>query len=208
MSFFNFIKVVTYLPFKIIFPTKVYGKEKYFDDKSIVCVNHFSSMDSVVLASKLIWGECRCVAKEELFDSKISAWFLTKCGAISIRRGESDISAYKRILGVLREGKQLIIFPEGTRNKLSNTELLPFQSGTASFAMKSNSPIIPVVYYRHLKPFKKNYMLIGDTIDLSEFKDLPSHESREKATEYLYEKMSALKLELEDIVENKKKKKK
>lgn len=208
MSFFNFIKVVTYLPFKIIFPTKVYGKEKYFDGKSIVCVNHFSSMDSVVLASKLIWGECRCVAKEELFDSKISAWFLTKCGAISIRRGESDISAYKRILGVLREGKQLIIFPEGTRNKLSNTELLPFQSGTASFAMKSNAPIIPVVYYRHLKPFKKNYMLIGDTIDLSEFKDLPSHESREKATEYLYEKMSALKLELEDIVENKKKKKK
>lgn len=207
MSFFNFIKVVTYLPFKIIFPTKVYGKEKYFDDKSIVCVNHFSSMDSVVLASKLIWGECRCVAKEELFDSKISAWFLTKCGAISIRRGESDISAYKRILGVLREGKQLIIFPEGTRNKRSNTELLPFQSGTASFAMKSNAPIIPVVYYRHLKPFKKNYMLIGDTIDLSEFKDLPSHESREKATEYLYEKMSALKLELEDIVENKKKKK-
>lgn len=207
MSFFNVLKVLSYIPLRIVFPTKIIGKEKYFKEKAVVCVNHYSSYDVLVLASRLLWGKCRCVGKEELFTSKFSAWFLTKCGAISIKRGESDMAAYKKIVSVLKEDHQLIIFPEGTRNLAGTPEMLPFQVGAASFAMKGNAPIIPIVYHKPLKPFRKNYMMIGDTISLDDFKDLPSHEAREKATEYLYKQMSELKSELSDIVESKKGKK-
>lgn len=206
MSLFNVLKVITYLPFRLIFPTKIIDKDKYFKEKAVVCVNHYSSYDVLILAMRFLWGKCRCVAKEELFKSKFSAWFLTKCGGISIKRGESDMQAYKKIMAVLKDEKQLIIFPEGTRNKAGTFEMLPFQVGAVSFAMKGNAPIIPIVYHKPPKPFKRNYMMVGDAIDLSEFKSMPSHEAREKATEYLYQKMTELKVKLADIVDNKKKK--
>ena len=81
----------------------------------------------------------------------------------------------------------------------------PFQVGAVSFAMKGNAPIIPIVYHKPPKPFRRNYMIVGDPILLDDYKELPSHEAREKATEYLYNQMSELKLKLAEIVEGKKK---
>lgn len=208
MSFFNFLKVVTYIPLRLVFPTKIIDKEKYFKEKAVVCVNHYSSYDVLILASRFLWGKCRCVGKEELFKSKFSEWFLTKCGAISIKRGESDMTAYKKIIKVLKDDNQLVIFPEGTRNLAGTPEMQPFQVGAVSFSMKGNAPIIPVIYHKPPKPFRKNYMIVGDPILLDDYKELPSHEAREKATEYLYNQMSELKLKLAEIVEGKKKKNK
>lgn len=203
MSFFNFIKVVTYLPLRLVYPVKIFNKERYFKDKAVVCCNHYKSEDILILASRLLWGSCRCVAKEELFESKLSAKFLSKCGAVSIKRGESDMSAYKAIMKVLKQGEQLIIFPEGTRNKEGTPEMAYFQEGAASFAIKGNAPIIPIVYHKPLKPFRRNYMYIGESIDLSSYSELPSHEAREKATEYLYQEMSKMKKDFDEFVQNK-----
>lgn len=204
MSFFNFMKIISYVPLRIIFPTKVINKDKYFKEKAIICSNHYASEDVLIIAQRFLWGQCRCVGKEELFKNKAIAWFLEKMGGISIKRGESDMTAYKKIVQVLRDGKQLLIFPEGTRNKEGTPEMLPFQQGASSFAIKSKSPIIPMVYHKPLKPFRRNYLMVGDPVDLSKFSELPSHEAREKATEYLYEQMSNLKKELAEIVEKKK----
>lgn len=203
MSFFNFVKVVTYLPLRVVFPVKVFNKKNYFKDKAVVCCNHYKSEDVLVLASRLLWGSCNCVAKEELFESKLSAKFLSMCGAVSIKRGESDMSAYKAIMKVLKQDKQLIIFPEGTRNKAGTPEMAYFQEGAASFAIKGKAPVIPIVYHKPLKAFKRNYMWIGEPIDLSPFADLPSHEAREKATEYLYSEMSKMKKDFDEFVLNK-----
>ena len=40
MSFFNVLKVLSYIPLRIVFPTKIIGKEKYFKEKAVVCVTH------------------------------------------------------------------------------------------------------------------------------------------------------------------------
>lgn len=205
MTFFNFIKVISYLPLRIIFPTKVINKDKYFKEKAVICVNHYASEDVLIVSQRFLWGKCRCVGKEELFENKFVAWFLEKMGGISIKRGESDMTAYKKIVQVLRDGHQLLIFPEGTRNKEGTPEMLPFQEGASSFAMKCKCPIIPMVFHKPLKPFRRDYLMVGDPIDLSAFSEFPSHEARAKATEFLYEQMSNLKKELAEMVEKKKK---
>ncbi len=208
MSFFNFVKVITYLPLRIVFPVRIFNKERYFKEKAVVCCNHYKSEDVLVLASRLLWGSCNCVAKEELFESKLSAKFLSMCGAVSIKRGESDMSAYKAIMKVLKQDKQLIIFPEGTRNKEGTPEMAYFQEGAASFAIKGKAPIIPILYHKPLKPFRRNYMYIGESIDLSSYAELPSHEGREKATAFLYSEMSRMKRGFDEFVLSKAWKKK
>ncbi|MBQ7652747.1 MAG: 1-acyl-sn-glycerol-3-phosphate acyltransferase [Clostridia bacterium] len=206
MSFFNFIKIISYLPLRLVFPVKVIGKENFSREKAVICCNHYSAADVVVIASRLMWGECCCVGKEETFRNKFVGKLFTKCGAIAIKRGESDLAAFKKILKVLRDGKQLLIFPEGTRNKAETPNMLPFQDGAAMFAVKTDSPVIPLVYQRKLRPFRRNYLLVGEKLDLSRFKDLPSKDAREQGTAFLYEKMSEMKAELDKKYAKKQKK--
>jgi len=206
MSFFSFLKVITYLPLRVIFPVKLIGKENFNYEKAVICCNHYSAMDVVVIASRLLKGGCYCVGKEETFKTKPVKWLFNKCGAIAIKRGESDIQAFKKILKVLREGKQLLIFPEGTRNKAETPEMLEFQYGAAMFAIKTSSPVIPLVYHKKLRPFRRNYLMVGEPFSMSEFEELPSKEAREIGTKYLYEKMSALKKNLDESLEKSKKK--
>ncbi|MBR2956035.1 MAG: 1-acyl-sn-glycerol-3-phosphate acyltransferase [Clostridia bacterium] len=112
-------------------------------------------------------------------------------GGIPVNRGEPDLQAIKAVMNVLKdEKKQLVIFPEGTRNRANDDSITPLKNGTARFAIKAKRRILPVMYYRKLRPFKRNYMYIGEPIDLSEFyNDKPTEENKTKATQYVYEKM-------------------
>jgi len=204
MSFFNFFKVLTAPLMWVLFPTKVFGKEKYYREKAVVCCNHYSGLDVAIIGHEFLWGGCYCIAKEELFHNKFVAWFLRKSGAISIRRGESDVQAYRASLKVLSEGNQLIIFPEGTRNKPDNKELQPLLPGAVTFALKGECDIIPMVIHGKVKPFHRAYLLVGDPIKLDAFKDMSAREAREGATKVLYEAMSGLKKELDQMLEAKK----
>ena len=204
MSFFNFIKVITYPLLSLVFPTKVYRKENFARQKSVVCCNHYGAMDIVVLSRALLWGGCHCVSKEELFSNKFVAWFLTKMGAIAIKRGESDIGAYRQIMQVLNEGKQLVIFPEGTRNSDPCGPLQPLQTGAATFAIKGSCPIIPIVSLRKPKPFRRTYLMVGEPIDVGQFSGISMKEARAQATALLTERMLALRADLEEEVASRK----
>ena len=205
-AFFTLFKYLTYPAISLVFPTKVFDKKKMFHSQAIVCCNHLASEDALLVASKLLKKNCHVVGKAELFKKKFTGAFLRKLGAISIERGEGDIEATKQILRVLKDGKQLLIFPEGTRNTSGTTELAEFKEGTSMFAMKTNSPIIPLIIHHKAKPFKRNYIIVGDPIDLNAVFPEKSKESREQATVYLREKMVELQNQLEERIKSKKKK--
>lgn len=208
MSFFNFFKVITAPLMWVLFPTKVYGKENYFKEKAVVCCNHYSGLDVAIIGHQFLWGGCYCIAKEELFHNKFVAWFLRKSGAISIHRGESDLAAYRASLKVLADGHQLIIFPEGTRNRPDNMQLQPLLPGAVTFALKGECDILPMVIHKKPKPFRRVYMMVGNPIKLDEFKEMSPKDAREGATAVLYETMSRMKAELDEMVTAKKRKRK
>lgn len=203
MTFFNFCKVILAPLMWLLFPCKVYGKENFNRQCAVVCCNHFSGLDIAVLSHKLLWGHCRCIAKEELFSSKFVAWFLRKCGAISIKRGESDMAAFRQANEVLRKGEQLIIFPEGTRNPNPEGDLQPLQAGAVTFATRNSAPIIPMVFLRKVRPFHRSFLLIGEPIDTTQFASLHPKDARTQATLLLAERMHGLQQELRVIVDNK-----
>ena len=66
-----------------------------------------------ILASK---RAIHYMAKKEYFDGKF-AWFFKMMGCISVNRSIHDDEAKKKAMDVLKDGKALGIFPEGTRNK-------------------------------------------------------------------------------------------
>ena len=181
-----------YLPFKILYPTKVIGKKNLPKGSCIIASNHTSNLDAVVFALNT-WEKKYYLAKKELFKKKFNAFFLKKFGAIKIDRQTSDVSAIKNSLKVLKNGKKLVIFPEGTRVNNENMELGQVKQGVSMFAIKAKTQIVPMFLYRRPKMFRRNKIFIGKPFSLDEFYDKRlDNETLSQATLIVEEKMNEL----------------
>ena len=203
MSFYGFLRAVLSPLVKLLWPTKVVGKER-FDGMGggIVICNHYAIPDTLIPVVSLYKKELHVLAKAEAFEcAKIANWFLKKMGAIPVKRGEPDINAVKQVLAVLKEDKKLVMYPEGTRNKEGTKEMLQFKQGAARFAIKAQKPILPMVYYRMHKAFRKNWLYIGEPISLEEFYGCRHPEDFERATEKVFECMQETRRQCDEYVE-------
>ncbi|MEG1608646.1 MAG: lysophospholipid acyltransferase family protein [Clostridia bacterium] len=187
---------------RIIYRPKMLGVENFVTDtRAIILCNHYSAKDPFPVIGKLFGKKSKVLMKLELTNNAFLARVFDELGTIAIRRGESDIVAVKKIIALLNNDGQLLIFPEGTRNKEGSKQMLPFKEGTATFAIKTKSILVPMMYYKKPKFWHKNYLLIGKSFDLSEFYDQKNKESKELATQKLVEKMNELRVEVDTWVE-------
>ena len=169
---YKFFKPILGLIFRIYYNPKIIGKENIPKTGSIIVAgNHMHIMDQCgpILASK---RPIHYMAKKEYFDGKF-AWFFKMMGCISVNRSIHDENAKLEAMNVLKDGKALGIFPEGTRNK-TDKFLLPFKYGCVSMAKKSDSYIVPFavtgkycfrsknLVYRIGKAFKVTNMELAD----------------------------------------------
>ena len=169
-------------------------------ESAVVCCNHYASSDVLIVASKLFKKELNVLGKAELFKNKFSSWFLTKMGAIKVNRGTPEVSVHKEILKRLKRGSQILIFPEGTRNKAGTHEMAEFKSGAGVYAIKAKVPIIPLMFHHQSKAFHRNYLIVGDPIDLSAFYGKNMHDVKDEVAAYLHDKMEDLHKELDQRV--------
>jgi 1-acyl-sn-glycerol-3-phosphate acyltransferase len=106
----------------------------------IVAGNHISMLDPPLLGSALP-VEAAFLAKVELFENPLFGALLRSLNAIPVRRGEADREAIERALAVLRGGRALVMFPEGTRDK--QARLREPKAGLGLFAVQTGLPVIP-----------------------------------------------------------------
>ena len=130
----------------------------------IIISNHVNFLEAPVLYTHMLPRELTALAKSESWDNPLKRFLFNIWNIIPIRRGEADMSAYRASLDALKEGKFLIIAPEGTRSFdgiLQNG--LP---GSAMIAVKSGVPIIPIGFYggenfwNNFKKFKRTPFII------------------------------------------------
>jgi len=84
----------------------------------------------------------RFMAKREAFEMFFLGGLLRGIGSFPVRRGGADRRALVTCLQVLRAGKPLGFFPEGTRSR--DRRLHRAQPGIAFLARRSGAPILPV----------------------------------------------------------------
>src|SRR6185437_8973075 len=84
---------------------------------AVLAANHQSFCDSFFIPL-VVTRRVTFLAKAEYFDSKKTAWFFRAAGQIPIRRGggsESQRALETARADVLRRGRLLCLYPEGTR---------------------------------------------------------------------------------------------
>lgn len=189
---FHFCQICATLPIRLTFPTKFIGKKNLPKGACIIASNHTSNMDAPLLAVHT-WEKKYYLAKKELFKGRFVSGFLKSIGAVRIDRQANDVTAIKNCLKVLKDGKKLVIFPEGTRTNNENMELGEVKQGVALFATKAKVPVVPMFIVRKPKIFRRNKVYIGKPFELDEFygKKLSS-DDMERASEIVSQKMNEL----------------
>ena len=134
----------------IVFDLKVHNADRINNSEGglIVCGNHISMIDPVILAvsSK---RQIHFMGKKELFDKKILGYVFKKLGAFPVDREGVSMSAIKSSMAVLKDNNVLGIFPEGTRVKEYDEKNA--KPGIALIANKTKANIIPFYIKGHYK---------------------------------------------------------
>lgn len=154
--------------YNLLYPVKIDGLENVPDEGGcILCANHLSARDPLILAVHIRNRFIHYMAKIDLFRFKPLAAILTALFAFPVDRGHSDLAAVRMSLKLLADGHVLGIFPQGTRSK--GNVRTPMLTGTSMIALRSGKPVIPVFIDGPYRLFHRTPIHIGQPVDLSDF---------------------------------------
>jgi 1-acyl-sn-glycerol-3-phosphate acyltransferase len=147
-------RAVLRAPARRLWPTAVTGLDTVpCEGPAVLCANHLSFFDSVVMVMTLE-RPVYFIGKAEYLDSWKTRRLFPALGMIPIDRenGAKAVLALNTATEVLRSGALLCVFPEGTRSRDGN--LHRGYIGAARVAITVGCPILPVgiVGTREIQP--------------------------------------------------------
>ena len=200
---YNFSKFIIWIVGKIFFRVSYKGIENIPKEGSVILAsNHASFLDPPLLGAGCS-RKISFLAKEELFTetSFLFSWWIKTVRAQPVKRGSGDIGSLRATLSILKAGRCMVIFPEGTRTRDGN--LQPGKSGTGMIIKKSGATVVPVYIggtfeacpkSAKIPKIHKVKIVYGEPIPPESFKSLEDgKESYEKITGIIMEKISQLK---------------
>lgn len=191
---------------------KVINKENEPDEGGyIVCANHVSATDPIVLCYAFKKNQVHFMAKKELFKIPLLAQLIKILGAFPVDRSGSDVGAIKKAVSLVEEKKCMGIFPQGHRYAGEDPRKTKTKNGVALIATRTEADIIPCYIRRKKNKFRlfgRTYVIIGERIPFSSL-NYNADESGEylRITDIAFDKICTLGEEFEAQIAEKKAKK-
>jgi 1-acyl-sn-glycerol-3-phosphate acyltransferase len=138
--------------FLLILNVKLIGHKNVPKNGPYFIVSNHLSWTDVPLVPAYLSPQVIYIAKEELFMSKLG-WLVRFLGAIPVKRGEADRQLLRASDELLKRGKVVVIFPEGTRSK--TRQMAQAHAGMGMIALRAGVPVIPVAIQGSESSFKK-----------------------------------------------------
>jgi 1-acyl-sn-glycerol-3-phosphate acyltransferase len=156
-----------------LFRIRVTGRENEPDKGGfIVCSNHISATDAVVLCYAFRKHQVCLMAKKELFKIPLLSGLIRMLGAFPVDRSGGNVSAIKTAVGLVKEGKCMGIFPQGHRYPGQNPRDTEPKNGAALICTKAEANVVPVYIKKKNnthKLFRKTQVIIGEEIPFESF---------------------------------------
>jgi 1-acyl-sn-glycerol-3-phosphate acyltransferase len=125
---------------------------------AVIAINHTSYFD-FTLAGLPAYREHRArkirfMAKQEVFDNKITGPIMRGCRHIAVDRS-SGAASYEAAVDRLKAGELVGVYPEATISR--SFEIKEFKSGAARMAIEADVPIIPHIVWGAQRIWTKDH---------------------------------------------------
>ena len=168
-----FIGLILILPYLIYFKTKTYyeddnKKNKRINGSAIIISNHRSYRDGIVIALRFFFKRMHFLVtnfyKNRL---KMLKPLVKIAGGILIDREGRNLDFIQKSKRVTAKGRAILMFPEGDFK--FTYEPSKFSEGYIMLAIKTGVKIVPIVNDFNYGLFKRVRLMIGNSIDLSDY---------------------------------------
>lgn len=169
---------------------EIRGKEYLVPGKAIIACKHQSAWETVIFY--LLCPYPVYVLKKELSYLPLFGWYTILMKHIIVDRsaGASALkSLVKQSLDRLNRGRQIVIFPEGTRTAPGKSGT--YQSGIAAIYNKADTPVTPVALNSGSYWGKSSFIKHPGTIVLEFLPPIPPGLSKKDFMQQLEERIEA-----------------
>ena len=173
---------------------------------TIFICNHLSNSDGLVLDKALKEIDPTFVAGVKLSNNAVTSIGVNVIKTTNIKPNTVDKEGLKKIIKLVKQGESLLIFPEGTRSRVSS--LIEAKKGILLIARITGAPIIPIGLYgtEKLLPINKEGDMSAETFNYADVhinigkqfefhkraKEQDEKEYEDFATKYIMKKIAEL----------------
>ncbi len=175
-AFYAVIRFLLGLPARLLFRVRrknIKNEPKRVDGPYLVCANHQTVLDVVFIAASLKRQQPHFMAKAELFKVPVLGWLVRKLGAFPVSRGKGDVGAVKHSIQLLKSGRSVGMFPQGTRCPEKDPRECSVKFGAGLIAAHAGATVLPV----HIKMknykwkfFRRVQVIVGEPIPFENFR--------------------------------------
>ncbi len=157
----------------------------------VVAANHQSIYDIPIVFTTLPL-QLRIVAKESLGRIPFLGWHLQRTGHLLVDRKNPGAGILKRMAGLVRARRSLIVFPEGTRS--TDGRVARFKGGIFLLAIDSSLAVLPVSIARSRYVMVKGHIMVcPEEVTVTIHTPMPTTGiTRERAREFAEEVRSVV----------------
>ena len=133
---------------RLFFGLKISGKKnlRYLKGGAITVTNHIHYLDSPVVACTLFPRKPFFTSLKSNFEIPVIRWLIRILGGIPIPESPKSLHAFMESMRYeLQKGRIVHFYPEVSL-RLWHKELRPFKNGAFYLALKSNRPVLPMVF--------------------------------------------------------------
>ena len=158
---------------------------------ALIISNHSSFVDPGYAMFAVWYRRQYFVCHKAFMDTKAGPFFHAAGCLIPIDADNFNIGSFRAITDSLKEGKAVVLFPEGHVG--SGEKMMEFKSGMVLISMQSKCPIVPI----YLKPrahwYSRLKAVIGEPVDITKmYNGMPAFSKIEEITKLLREREEEL----------------
>jgi 1-acyl-sn-glycerol-3-phosphate acyltransferase len=177
--FYRLVRLASRIGFVFVYDLRCINRENTLvDGNALILSTHQSHFDPLLIG--VTFNErLNYLARRTLFNNKIFGFIITMLDAIELDRDRSGLAGLKETMKRLKQGKKVLVFPEGTRT--SDGKIAPLKPGFLSVARRSKAPLIPVAITGAFEALPRTSLLprryplrvaVGKAIEFAEFAEL------------------------------------
>jgi 1-acyl-sn-glycerol-3-phosphate acyltransferase len=175
-------------------PLKLKGKANFKKGENYVVVCNHNSLMDIPVTTPFMPNPNKTIAKKSFAKVPVFGWIYSFGSVLLDRNNEaSRRKSYEEMKKVLRLGLDMLLYPEGTRNRTAEP-LKAFFDGAFRLAVDSKKSIIPVLLFNTKKilPATKAFYAMPHVIEMHFLPPVsPENKSAKELKEEVFQLMKA-----------------